>query len=143
MKSRPADLVIQAFSGMLAGEAKRRPDGTPDEIVSTEITQFPAGVLMAMGASAALYHRARSGVGQLVETSELAAALAVQGGRVGQNAPDAETLEASRARLKALRARRAPYGDIAELFTLKMDAVASASTIIITPAVMDLLKIGR
>ncbi|MCZ6889158.1 MAG: CoA transferase [Gammaproteobacteria bacterium] len=127
---RPAnDLVIQAFSGMLAGEAKRRADGTPDEIVSTEITQFPAGVMMAMGASAALYHRARSGVGQLVETSDLAAALAVQGGRVGQNAPDAETLEASRARLKALRASRAPYGEIAELFTLKMDAVASAGRI--------------
>jgi crotonobetainyl-CoA:carnitine CoA-transferase CaiB-like acyl-CoA transferase len=107
---RPAnDLILQAFSGLLATEGKRRDDGAPELLVSTEITQFPAGVITAMSIGAALLHREGTGCGQLVEVSELGVALAIQGGRVGMNVPDVEARTAELERLHALRAAGAAW----------------------------------
>jgi crotonobetainyl-CoA:carnitine CoA-transferase CaiB-like acyl-CoA transferase len=102
---RPAnDLTLQAYSGLVASEGKRRDDGAPDALVSTEITQFPVGVMMSMSIGAALLHRERTGRGQLVQLNELGVALAIQGGRVGTNAPDAEVRRVELARLQSVRA---------------------------------------
>jgi crotonobetainyl-CoA:carnitine CoA-transferase CaiB-like acyl-CoA transferase len=102
---RPAnDLTLQAYSGLVASEGKRRDDGAPDALVSTEITQFPVGVMMSMSIGAALLHREHTGRGQFVQLNELGVALAIQGGRVGTNAPDGEVRRAELARLQSVRA---------------------------------------
>ena len=124
---RPAnDLVMQAFTGMLASEGKRRDDDAPDEIRCCEITQFPAGVMMAMGVAAALFHREQSGRGQIVETSELGAALIIQGGRVGRNTPDSGVGDAARQHLAAARSIGASYSDLAAPFGPPNDPVSNA-----------------
>jgi crotonobetainyl-CoA:carnitine CoA-transferase CaiB-like acyl-CoA transferase len=110
---RPAnDLVLQAFSGLIATEGKRTEDGAPAPLVSTEITQFPAGVLMAMGVAAALLHRERTGRGQRVDVNGLGVAMAIQGSRSGLNAPDVKTRTAEIDRLKALRANGARWDEL-------------------------------
>jgi crotonobetainyl-CoA:carnitine CoA-transferase CaiB-like acyl-CoA transferase len=110
---RPAnDLVLQAFAGLIATEGKRAEDGAPAPLVSTQITQFPAGVLMAMGIAAALLHRERTGRGQRVEVNELGVATAIQGVRSGLNAPDAEARKAEIERLKGLRERGATWDQL-------------------------------
>lgn len=80
MASRPGyDIVIQALSGLMASDSKVDPRGAPQ-------TAFPAvadtttGYAIATGVCAALFHRARTGQGQKVETSLLINALTVQTG---------------------------------------------------------------
>ncbi len=76
------DIVVQAISGLMVGEGKFGPDGRPETITSTAIADYGTGMTIAWAVSAALFHRQRTGEGQLVETSLLATALAFQGGVV-------------------------------------------------------------
>lgn len=72
------DIVVQAVSGLMVGEGKFGPDGRPEWITSTAIADFGTGLAIAWAVTSALYHRERTGEGQLVETSLLATALAIQ-----------------------------------------------------------------
>jgi crotonobetainyl-CoA:carnitine CoA-transferase CaiB-like acyl-CoA transferase len=61
------DLVAQGMSGLMSitGEGP----GRPPVKVGAPVTDITAGVLAAMGILAALHHRARTGEGQMVDTS--------------------------------------------------------------------------
>ena len=71
------DLIIQAMSGLMAAEGKIE-DGVPRLISATAIADYSAGIAIAWGVCAALFHRERTGIGQRIDTSLLASALSVQ-----------------------------------------------------------------
>ncbi len=75
-RDRPGfDLVSQAMTGIMAFEGS---GGLPHPIITTSPTDLAAGMFLAYGAAAALYHRERTGRGQFIETSLFAAGIAVQ-----------------------------------------------------------------
>lgn len=74
------DLIVQAMSGLLASEGKML-NGVPQQIQSTAIADYATGITIAWAICAALYHRERTGRGQMVETTLLGSALGVQTGR--------------------------------------------------------------
>jgi formyl-CoA transferase len=75
-RDRPGfDLVSQAMAGIMAFEGA---GGLPHPIITTSPTDLAAGMFLAYGAAAALYHRERTGKGQFIETSLFAAGIAVQ-----------------------------------------------------------------
>lgn len=75
-RDRPGfDLVSQAMTGIMAFEGA---GGLPHPIITTSPTDLAAGMFLAYGAAAALYHRERTGLGQFIETSLFAAGIAVQ-----------------------------------------------------------------
>ena len=124
---RPAnDLVLQAFSGLTVTEGKRRDDGTPDAIRCSEITQFSAGLMMAIGIGAALYNRERSGRGQVVRTSELATALLMHCWRIGRNGPTGVSADADQRQLAQGRARGTSHGELAAPLEPLRDLVSIA-----------------
>lgn len=129
MADRPGnELVVQAMSGMLAAEGKRLPDGAPEAIQSCDITQIPAGVMLTMAVSAGLFHRERSGEGQVVHSNDLGVALMLQGGRVGVNSPDIETRAGAMERVTEQRASGAGHPAMADGFVPPKHPVASAGT---------------
>ncbi|MGQ0383863.1 MAG: CaiB/BaiF CoA transferase family protein [Gammaproteobacteria bacterium] len=73
------DQVLQAMTGMCAQQGKR---GGPPEIVYGSVVDYYAAALVAAGVAAALYERAKSGLGQYVGVSLLASALTMQSARL-------------------------------------------------------------
>ena len=97
----------------MAGEGKVDANGAPDSIRSTAIADYGTGLAIAWAATAALYHRERSGEGQMVETSLLATALAFQGGSVMELPPaDSASRAPMMERVHELQAQGAPYAEI-------------------------------
>ena len=92
------DGVVQAMTGLMAGEAKLREDGSPSTPSSTAIADFCAGMALADAVLTALCHRARTGEGQLVECSLLATALNLQGVAIMEH----EGADADRNRIRNL-----------------------------------------
>ncbi len=80
------DGVVQAVTGLMAGEAKLREDGAPGTIASTAIADFGSGMIVADAIIAGLVHRERTGEGQLIECSLFATALNLQGEVVMEHA---------------------------------------------------------
>lgn len=108
------DLIIQAMSGLMAAEGKIV-DGVPRMITSTAVADFATGIAVAWGVCAALFHRERSGKGQMVETTLLATALGVQtSGFMEIDAYDAESRREFLAVLDAMRESGATYEEIDE-----------------------------
>ena len=79
-----SDIVAQAYSGLMAGDAKVDEFGAPQPISATAPADFTAGMAGAMGICAALFHRERTGEGQYLESSLLQVGLAVQSYIVGR-----------------------------------------------------------
>ena len=76
-RDRPGfDPLLQSMSG--AASANARLFGVPPHICSVAVSDYQAGMLVALAVSAALYHRANTGEGQHIETSLLQAAMSVQ-----------------------------------------------------------------
>ena len=73
-----SDLVVQAYSGLLAGDLKVDSRGAPEHITATAPSDYIAALGGAMGVCAALFHRERTGEGQRISTSLLGAGLALQ-----------------------------------------------------------------
>ena len=73
------DGVVQAVTGLMAGEGKLREDGAPGTIASTAIADFCSGMILADAVITGLVHRERTGTGQLIECSLFATALNLQG----------------------------------------------------------------
>lgn len=73
------DQVLQAMTGMCAQQGKR---GGAPEIVYGSVVDYYAAALVAAGVGAALYERAKSGLGQYVGISLLASALTMQSARL-------------------------------------------------------------
>jgi len=87
------DIIAQAVSGLMTGEGKFDPaTGTPKIISSTAIADYGTGLAIAWGVCAALYHRERTGEGQIIESTLLQTALAFQGNSVFDN-PVADELK--------------------------------------------------
>jgi len=107
------DVVVQAVSGLMAGEAKIIGDN-PDLIRSTAIADYGTGVAIAWGVCAALFHRERTGEGQLIQSSLLKTALAFQGSVVF-DLPAADELAHQRMnRVHELQAQGVPYPALVE-----------------------------
>lgn len=73
------DIVAQAASGLLMHRLHLNEDGVPGLSGAAAPADFATGYAIAWAVCAALFHRERTGRGQLVETSLLANALVVQG----------------------------------------------------------------
>ena len=79
-RSHPSyDSVVQAASGMMSI------NGTPETApvkVGTQVVDYGAGMMAAMGIASALFHRERTGEGQHVDVSMLDTALVLMGEKV-------------------------------------------------------------
>ena len=110
-----SDAVAQAYSGLLAADAKVDEFGAPEIISATAPADYHAGLGAAMGISAALFHRERTGQGQYIETSLLQAGLALQGGRVGRlPAIDAQTTGPMIERMQTIKDAGGSYRELIE-----------------------------
>ncbi|MDA0352750.1 MAG: CoA transferase [Chloroflexi bacterium] len=107
------DIIAQAISGLMVGEGKADPvTGTPKIISSTAIADYGTGLAIAWGVCAALYHREKTGEGQMIESTLLQTALAFQGGVVFE-LPAADELRNQRmARVHHLQESGAKYSDL-------------------------------
>lgn len=107
------DIVAQAVTGLMAGEGKIAEKGHPLYIMSTALADFSTGLAIAWAVCAALYHRERTGEGQLVETSLLATALALQSGSVMEHPiADANFRAPARERRRKLQEQGASYPEL-------------------------------
>lgn len=108
--ARPGyDIVVQAASGLMAGLGKLDDRGNPR--VGGAYADYTTGYSLALGICAALFHRAQTGEGQMLETSLLVNALHIQGTSMSLPAADAAT----RGRLLAdLETREADGVDYAQ-----------------------------
>lgn len=110
-----SDVVMQAYSGLMAGDRKVDEYGAPEMITATAPADYMAGAAAAMGICAALFHRERTGEGQYLTTSLLAAGLAMQGTAAGKlPAFDAQVTDPMLARLQEVRDRQGTYQEMLE-----------------------------
>ena len=108
-----SDIIVQAYSGLMAADEKVDQHGAPEQITATAPADYVAAVAGAMGVCSALYHRERTGEGQYLSTSLLTAALTLQSSWVAEVPPsDAILVEPLRERIEELRAGGAGYAEI-------------------------------
>jgi formyl-CoA transferase len=74
-----SDIVSQAYSGVIADDRQLDEWGQPRRISALPVGDLMAGLSLAAGIGAALFHRALTGEGQLVETSLLQGAMGAIG----------------------------------------------------------------
>ena len=111
-----SDIVAQAYSGLMAAEAKVDDFGAPASIASTTIIDRASGLAAAMGICAALFHRANTGLGQEIHVSLVHTALELQAPTVMREpVHDAVVRDPLLAQFQSLRAGGARYGEIAAL----------------------------
>ncbi len=104
------DIVVQAASGMMASVGMVDDRGNPT--VAGPFADYTTAYAVAMGVTAALFHRDRTGEGQMVETSLLINALTLQLNTfMSLPAADAEQRANFLASLEAARASGMPYAD--------------------------------
>ncbi|HEY8173044.1 MAG TPA: CoA transferase [Dehalococcoidia bacterium] len=72
------DIIVQGATGVMAIEGKML-EGVPT-LAAIPIADYSTGMMMAWSICAALYHREKTGRGQLIETTLLGSALAVSNG---------------------------------------------------------------
>lgn len=75
MERAGSDIVAQAYSGVMAAEAKVDEHGAPATLTSSTYIDRSTGLAAAMGICAALFHRAKTGRGQELHVSLLQTAL--------------------------------------------------------------------
>ena len=108
------DMIIQAMTGMIASETKNV-DGVPSWIWSSPLVDTSAGLCIAESVCAALFARERTGRGQKIETSLLASALTLMGGRfLHVESLDKEMREKTLKDLQDKRATGASYDEFVE-----------------------------
>ena len=115
-----SDIVVQAYSGLLAGDMKVGGQGEPEHITSTAPADYVAALGGAMGVCAALFHRQRTGEGQQLNTSLLAAGLTLQSSWVA-DVPVSDSILVTPL-LERLRAMRAAGSSYAELIDARRNA---------------------
>ena len=107
------DIVVQAVTGLMAAEAKTDERGAP-EPMATAVADYATGLAIAWATCAALFHRERTGEGQLVESSLMATALALQGSQV-MELPAADMMRnQAMERVNELREQGAEYPELLE-----------------------------
>ena len=110
-----SDVIVQAYSGLLAADEKVDRHGAPEPITATAPADWVAAFGGAMGVCAALFHRQRSGEGQYLTTSLLAAALTLQAPWLASVPPsDAFLVQPLLDRFAELRDAGASYAELIE-----------------------------
>ena len=105
------DIIVQAMSGLMAAEGKLE-KGVPLHIF-TPVVDVATGLAMAWAISSALYARERTGLGQRIEASLLATALAMQGSRfLSVEAVDGEAQGSLLEELDLLQKQGVSYEDV-------------------------------
>lgn len=112
--ARPGyDIVAQAVSGLMVGEGKyNQVTGAPEPISSTALADYGTGLVIAWAVCAALFHRERTGEGQVVETSLLQTALAFQNSLVFDLPAADAAVHARMDRVHQLQAAGASYPEL-------------------------------
>ena len=72
------DLIVQGYTGAVASEGKITKNGQPEVVWSSSYIDFSTGYAAANGIMAGIIGRGKTGEGQLVSTSLLANAVAMQ-----------------------------------------------------------------
>lgn len=110
-----SDAMVQAYSGLVAGDLKVGPNGAPEPITATAPSDYIAALGGAMGVCAALFHRERTGEGQRISTTLLGAGLALQTPWAADvPVSDSILLEPLRRMMSDLRASGATYAEMIE-----------------------------
>lgn len=109
------DVVIQAYTGLMAAEGKIDEFGSPQRMSSTVLSDYAGGIAGAMAVCAALFHRERTGRGQYISAPLLATALSFQSYYVSKlPAVDAITTDPMLEHVNAVRAAGGSYREILE-----------------------------
>ena len=112
LAQRPGyDIVAQAATGLMVTGGKIDASGAPRPI-SPAIADFSTGLTIAWAATTGLYHRERTGEGQLIETSLLATSLALQGGAVMELPRADAARQKARERRRELQAQNASFEEL-------------------------------
>ena len=108
-----SDIVAQAYSGLMAGDAKVDEHGAPETISATPVSDYATALGSAMGICAALFHRERTGEGQLIQSSLLRSALFLQANAVMREpVTDAVSVQPMLQAVEEARAGGGSYADI-------------------------------
>jgi formyl-CoA transferase len=111
-----SDIVAQAYTGLMAAEAKVDEFGAPAQITGSTFIDRTSGTTAAVGICAALYHRERTGEGQEISVSLVHTGLELQSNQVMREPVHDVTLrEPLLAELRAKRAAGARYDELAKL----------------------------
>jgi formyl-CoA transferase len=111
-----SDIVAQAYSGVMAAEAKVDEHGAPATLTSSTYLDRTTGMAAAMGICAALFHRAQTGQGQEIHASLLQTALELLSDRVMREpVHDAIGRDPLMAEIHAKRDSGAPYDEVAAI----------------------------
>ena len=107
------DVVIQAYSGLMAAESKIDESGAPQRMSSTVLSDYAGGIAGAMGVCAALYRRERTGRGQYISAPLVAAAVSFLSYYVSRlPAVDAVTSDPMLERVRAVREAGGGYREV-------------------------------
>jgi len=110
-----SDVVVQAYSGLLAGDMKVDERGAPEPITASAPSDYVAALGGAMGVCAALFHRQRTGEGQRIATTLLGAGLALQTPWAGDvPVSDAILIEPLRRMMSEMREDGSSYAEMIE-----------------------------
>lgn len=113
-----ADIIAQAYSGLMVGDEKVDEQGGPIQITATTPADYGAAWTSTVAVCAALFHRERTGRGQQIETSLLGAALTLQNFGISRlPVSDAIFLQPSLDAVQEVRERGGSYREILEART--------------------------
>lgn len=112
-----SDIVSQAYSGLMADDGQVDEWGSPRRITALPIGDLMAGLSATVGIGMALFHRALTGEGQLIDASLVRGAMAGIGRSVMREpVTDAVLTEPAVQRVRELIAAGAEYADIAKAY---------------------------
>jgi len=110
-----SDVVVQAYSGLIAGDMKVDRRGAPEPITASAPSDYVAALGGAMGVCAALFHRQRTGEGQRISTTLLGAGLVLQTPWAGEvPVSDSILIEPLRQMMSEMRDAGASYAEMIE-----------------------------
>ncbi len=111
-----SDIVAQAYTGLMAAEAKVDDFGAPAPVTSSTFIDRSSGMAATIGICAALYHRQLTGEGQEISVSLVHTGLELLSNQVMREPVHDVTLrDPLLAELAARREAGVPYSDIAAI----------------------------
>jgi crotonobetainyl-CoA:carnitine CoA-transferase CaiB-like acyl-CoA transferase len=118
------DIVAGSYSGLVAGNGKLNPDGSPGQLLPA-VADYSTGLASVAAICAALYHRRESGKGQRIDAALLMSALAIQDFDVMRHPITDQLLRDPM--IEEINAVRARGGDFAEQLEVRKKYRGSAA----------------